>query len=320
MRRVLIFLFLGSVLSAHAQEIDEDFVRHSLSYLASDSLKGRGNYTPELQQAARYIAAAFREDGLWFLPGDSSYLQPFTTKKISEEDVLKDSSGFYDPEKFLYNVIGFLPADTPTAETVIFSAHYDHLGAAGKNSFYNGANDDASGTVAVLALAKYYAAQKGRKRNLLFCAFAGEELGLLGSQVFVKKINPDVMIAGINIEMIGVATYTRKGTFYITGENNSDLGKMVRKNLKPLKIRVAREPDYSKQLFYRSDNFSLAGLGIPAHSFMSSDDDDPCYHAACDELQRIDFPHMMAVIQNIARGVQPMIFGLEKPKRMKKNF
>ncbi|MGV3530368.1 MAG: M28 family peptidase [Flavisolibacter sp.] len=315
--RIFLLFVIGCCVSfqLRSQQIDESFVHQAMHYLASDSLKGRGNYTPELQQAARYIAGSFLEDSLWFFPGDSSYLQPFTTKELGNDSLVKDSSGLFDATKVLYNVIGFLPADTPTAETVIFSAHYDHIGAAGKNSFYNGANDDASGTVAVLALAKYYALQKGRKRNLMFCAFAGEELGLKGSKVFAKKINADVMVANINIEMIGVATYTKKGSFYITGESRSDLGRIVRKRLKPLKFKVAREPNYTKQLYYRSDNYSFAELGIPAHSFMSSDDDDPCYHADCDEVQRIDFPHMISVIENIARGVHGLVFGLEKPKQ-----
>ncbi len=102
----------------------------------------------------------------------------------------------------LYNIVGMIPGKSLPQEAIVFSAHYDHVdrGADGQRSgIYNGANDDASGTTAVLALAKYFAMRKKNERTLIFCLFAGEELGLLGSTDFAKKIKPSFVKANINI-------------------------------------------------------------------------------------------------------------------------
>ncbi len=210
-----------------------------------------------------------------------------------------------DPDYYqtlLFNVVGVLPGDSLPGEIVAYTSHYDHMGVdprERRDSILNGANDNASGTTAVVLLARYFSQLKNNSRTLLFCAFAGEEWGLLGSREFMKEINPKAVVAGINIEMIGIAQYGKKKVF-ITGQDQSPLGKTLARSLSAAGLRVIRERDPERQLYSRSDNYSFVKAGAPAHTIMSSDDEDRCYHQPCDEVKRINFEHLVAVVRAIA--------------------
>lgn len=215
-----------------------------------------------------------------------------------------------------YNVVGLLPGRSKRDEVLVFSAHYDHVGIVSgnsKDSIMNGANDDASGTTAVLALAEYFAMRGDNERTLLFCAFAGEEFGLVGSRDFIRHIKPEKMVANINIEMIGIPQYG-KNSIFITGANESYLPKLLYKGFKAAGVKVKAEPDTDKMLYMRSDNYAFAQAGVPAHTIMSSDDDDRCYHRPCDEYDRIDIAHLTKVIRGIAMAVEEIISGSVKMK------
>lgn len=216
-----------------------------------------------------------------------------------------------------YNVVGLLPGKAKVDEVLVFSAHYDHVGitsGSGKDSIMNGANDDASGTTAVLALAEYFAMRGDNERTLMFCAFAGEEFGLVGSRDFVRHIKPEKIVANINIEMIGIPQYG-KNSIFITGANESYLPKLLYKGFKAAGVKVKAEPDTDKMLYMRSDNYAFAQAGVPAHTIMSSDDDDRCYHRPCDEYDRIDVAHLIKVIRGIAKAAEQIIKGEVKVKR-----
>jgi Zn-dependent M28 family amino/carboxypeptidase len=290
-----------------------------MKLLASDSLKGRGNFSPELHQSARFIAGEFQKYGLLPLLTGNDYFQPFSLETIAQKDQ-KDSLGQYNPRHILLNVIGVIPGKSKPKELVIFSAHYDHMGVikewGNKDSIMNGANDNASGTAALLSLAHYYSLRMDNERTLVFCAFAGEELGLKGSAVFAGRMKPETIKAVINIEMIG-RTNLRQRAFFITGANYSNLDVIMKRNIPKKTVRIVHEPSDSKGLFSRSDNYSFARLGIPAHSIMSSDDDDACYHQVCDELERIDFENMVQIIKAITQGCQTIITGEDTPSRVK---
>ncbi|HEY6063179.1 MAG TPA: M28 family peptidase, partial [Chitinophagaceae bacterium] len=189
----------------------------------------------------------------------------------------------------LYNIVGMIPGHSLSQETIIFSAHYDHVdrGISGEaEGIYNGANDDASGTTAVLALAKYFAMRNDNERTLLFCLFAGEELGEYGSKAFINMVKPSAIKAVINIEMIGMTNAAGKNAFFVTGSYLSNLTGILRKNLQGEKIKVLDQSSDPKLLFQRSDNYPFAAEGIPAHSIMCSDDNEPCYHRTCDDVKR----------------------------------
>ncbi len=220
----------------------------------------------------------------------------------------------------LYNVVGVLPGRSLPQELIIFSAHYDHVdrGIDGRTGeIFNGANDDASGTTAVLALAKYFSARKDNERTLIFCLFAGEELGLLGSRAFVNQVASENCKAVINIEMIGNTNAAGKNAFMVIGANYSNLAEILAKNLENEKTKLIRQTYDPASLFRRSDNFPFAEKGIPAHSIMCSDDTDPCYHRPCDDVKNIDIENMTKVIQAIAKSCTSLINGTDTPERIK---
>ena len=313
-------LFFALHTFAQHPPVSRDEVSRILGFLASDNMKGRGNHTPELYKAAMFIAREFEKDSLLFVPGHHSYFHPFTLKKeVSPEWI--DSAGNYDHKNVLLNVAGLLPGRSRKNEVIIFSAHYDHVGVERKkrgDSIYNGANDNASGTTAVIALAHYFARRRDNERTLLFCTFSGEELGLFGSLSFANMLNPAAITAVINIEMIGATNAAGNNAFFITGEEHSDLDDIFKKQLKETRVRLVREPADNNNLFGRSDNYPFALKQIPAHTIMSSDDQDPCYHRPCDDMNNIDLANMTRLINAIAVACRTLIDGTDTPQRLSK--
>jgi hypothetical protein len=216
-----------------------------------------------------------------------------------------------------YNIVGILPGRTKPDEMILFSAHYDHMGVSGKkgDTILNGANDNASGTTALLMLVQYFSKRNDNERTLVFCAFAGEELGLFGSQYLAAMIDTRKIIAGINLEMLGVPQYGKNRVF-IVGERYSNLPELLRKQFRSNKISIEPEPDESKKLFQRSDNYPFALKGVPYHTIMASDDDDGCYHKPCDEIKRIDVANMTRIIKAIAASANILVNGRVKPWRI----
>jgi hypothetical protein len=222
--------------------------------------------------------------------------------------------------KNAYNIAGVIEGKKSPDEYVIFSAHYDHLGygrAVNGDSLYNGANDDASGTTAVLMLAKYFAANKRPDRSIVFVAFSGEELGLLGSKSFAPHIDIDAVKAMFNIEMIGTHSKWGKNAAYITGYDMSDLGKIMEKNLQGSGFTFYPDPYTQYKLFYRSDNASLAEKGVPAHTISTSTmDQEPHYHKPSDEIGTLDMANMTEIIKSIAIAAKSVIDGKDTPSRI----
>ncbi|MDQ3277541.1 MAG: M28 family peptidase [Bacteroidota bacterium] len=277
-----------------------------IRFLASDSLKGRGNGTKELTLTADFIASRFGQAGLQPLPEAGSFFLPFAARK--------HAGSAQNNSDTLYNIVAVLPGRSKPSEMVIFSAHYDHIGEW-DGVIYNGANDNASGTTALLLLADYFVRRADNERTIIFCAFAGEEMGLLGSKAFVQTVEPDSILAVINIEMIGI-TSVGKNAFYMTGAQYSSLQNIFKKNVAG-KYKIRSEPDYRKNLFGRSDNFPFAQKGVPAHTIMASDDDDACYHQSCDDAKRINIENMTSLVRAIALGSATIISGKDTPTRIK---
>jgi hypothetical protein len=223
----------------------------------------------------------------------------------------------------LSNVIGVLPGKSRKDEYVIFSAHYDHLGIgkpdATGDSIYNGANDDAAGTTAVIMLADYFSKLKNNERTLIFVTFTAEEIGGFGSQYFSKQIDPEKAIAMFNIEMIGTDSKWGNNSAYITGYEKSDFGKILQSNLEGSKFHFEPDPYPKQNLFYRSDNATLAALGVPAHTISTSKmDDEPNYHKQSDEISTLDMNNMAEIIKAIAISSQTIVSGKDTPTRVEK--
>jgi hypothetical protein len=220
----------------------------------------------------------------------------------------------------LSNVVGILPGKSRPNEYVIFSGHYDHLGigkSVAGDSIYNGANDDAAGTTAVMMLAKYYAKKRDNERTLIFAAFTAEESGGHGSSYFSKQFNPDQVTAMFNLEMIGTESKWGKNSAYITGYEKSSMGEILKKNLVGSQFTFYPDPYLDQNLFYRSDNATLAELGVPAHTISTSKmDSEPNYHKASDEVQTLDLDNMTEIIKAIAKSATSIISGQDTPSRV----
>jgi hypothetical protein len=222
----------------------------------------------------------------------------------------------------LFNVAGLIPGKSKAKELVVFSGHYDHLGLVKPvegDSIMNGADDDASGTSAVIALAKYYKKLNKNERTLIFVAFTGEELGMFGSRYFSEKLNPDEVVAMFNIEMIGKDSKFGKNTAFITGYDKSDLGKILQKNLAGTEFTFHPDPYKEQNLFYRSDNATLAALGVPAHTISTDQiDSDQLYHTVKDEYSSLDVENILSTIKAIAKSAVSIVNGVDTPTRIPK--
>ena len=222
----------------------------------------------------------------------------------------------------LRNVVGLLPGHNAqrSTENVVFSGHYDHLGivkpVAG-DSIANGADDDASGTTAVVALAEYFRKKNDNARPLIFVAFAAEEVGGFGSQFFSRQFDPQQVVAMFNIEMIGKEAKFGPNTAFITGYERSDFGQLLQTTLAGSKFRFEPDPYPEQNLFYRSDNATLARLGVPAHT-ISTDQipTDKLYHSVDDEVESLNLVNMTAVIQAIAQSAEGIVAGRQTPTRI----
>jgi hypothetical protein len=229
-------------------------------------------------------------------------------------------------KKVLNNVVGILPGKTKPDEYVIFSGHYDHLGVGSPeeglprpatDSIYNGANDDAAGTTAVIMLAKYFKKQNNNERTIIFTTFVAEELGGYGAKYFSKQLSPEKVIAMFNIEMIGTESKWGKNSAYITGFEKSNMGEILQKNLEKTTFKFYPDPYPEQQLFYRSDNATLAKLGVPAHTISTSKmDGEPNYHTADDEIETLDIDNMSEIIKSIALSSSSIISGKDTPSRV----
>ncbi|SEA27789.1 M28 family metallopeptidase [Pedobacter hartonius] len=229
----------------------------------------------------------------------------------------------YAVEKLpLFNVAGMIPGKSKAQEIVIFSGHYDHLGiikAEGQDSIANGADDDASGTTAMIALARYYKKLNNSERTLIFVAFTAEEIGGYGAKYFSQQLNPDEVVAMFNIEMIGKASKFGKNTAFITGYDKSDFGKILQKNLEGTAFTFHPDPYTEQNLFYRSDNATLAALGVPAHTISTDQIDiDKLYHSVKDEYSSLDTENILSVIRAVALSARSIVKGTDAPVRIPK--
>ena len=222
----------------------------------------------------------------------------------------------------LFNVAGMIPGKSKAKELVIFSGHYDHLGilpAVGQDSIANGADDDASGTTAMIALAKYYKKLHNNERTLIFVAFTAEEIGGFGARYFSQQLNPDEVVAMFNIEMIGKESKFGKNSAFITGFDKSDFGQILQKNLQGSPFTFHPDPYPQQNLFYRSDNATLAALGVPAHTISTDQiDTDKLYHTVKDEYSSLDTENILMTIKAIAKSALSIVKGTDTPTRIPK--
>ncbi|HEX9690495.1 MAG TPA: M28 family peptidase [Gemmatimonadales bacterium] len=269
--------------------------RGDVRYLADDRLEGRGVGTAGLDSAAAYVARRFAAIGLT-PAGTDGYFQDFTldpTAPALAHSGLESAA--------VRNVVGLLPGRGRLAdEVVVLGAHYDHLGYGGPGSLdpdstgvvHNGADDNASGTAALMAAATLLSRHEpADRRAFLFIAFTAEELGLLGSEHFTRNPTRDLSsaYAMINFDMVG----------RLSGDSLMAIGTNSAEELPGLLEAANREYGLaiagSGDPWGRSDQSSFYAQGIPVVHFFTNTHED--YHRTTDDWQRINADGLVRVAE-----------------------
>jgi len=304
-------------------EIDRASAERVIRVLAADDMEGRSAFSPAAMRAAQFIAGEFEAIGLTPLPGNDGYLQRFTATPRNRGRGGRGAGGAegaaqQPPEYELANVVGIIEGNRAD-QIVLFSAHYDHVGLrpGGEDTIANGANDNASGTTAVIELARYFRGRPRPERTLMFVAFTAEEGGGLGSRHFSEQLDPGAIVAMFNIEMIGKPAVSGPNTAWITGYDRSSFGAILSQAVEGTNYEFYPDPYPQQNLFYRSDNATLARLGVPAHTISTTPIDvDPDYHRVSDEVETLDLDHMTNTIRAIALAAQTIVSGAATPTRV----
>ncbi len=275
----------------------ENTVEDIVSYLASDELEGRETGSKGIDLAAIYIENEFKSLGV--KPYYETYRDEF---KIDGLDA--------------FNVIGFIEGNDAKLkdEVVVLSAHYDHIGISKKivenDSISNGANDNASGTATVLALAKHFAQKKNNKRSIMFALFTAEEKGLLGSKHLAERLKSENinLYTLVNFEMLGVPFTDNRGyDVLVTGY---DLSNMAEKFNSYIGSNVVGKSDVAVKygLFKRSDNYAFyEAFKMPCQTISSCDlTNFDFYHQVGDEANKMDYEHINSMVNKMIPAIEGM--------------
>lgn len=271
--------------------ISEENLKKNLSVIASDEMEGRDTGSEGQKKAGRYIIKQYEDMGVSYPAVLGSYYQ-----KVPEE-ALKGRRGDLPASE---NILAFIPGSEKPDEVIVVSAHYDHVGI--KNGvIYNGADDDGSGTVAVMEIAKAFQSAKkaghGPKRSVLFLHVTGEEHGLLGSKYYAEHpVFPLAnTVVNLNIDMIGRCDPDNcgKNYVYVIGSDmlSTDLKKIneeANKNYTQMQLNYKYDdPNDTQRLYYRSDHYNFAKNGIPVAFYFDGIHED--YHQPSDDPDKIDY-------------------------------
>lgn len=306
MKRLFTLLFSAIAIIAFAQPnataikysaaVNKNELKKLVYTLASPKFEGRESATDGQEKAAKYIRKYYKKNGVQ--PGNgTSYFQEF---EVIENGI---SMGMSE------NVLGFIEGFDKKDEVLVISAHYDHLGKNGKDIYY-GADDDASGTAAIMAIARAFAKAKkaghGPSRSILFLNCSGEEKGLLGSEFYSE--NPVYplknTIADLNVDMIGRIDSTHMGDsnyVYLIGSDRlsydlhfiSEKSNAMYTNLN-LDYTFNDEKDPNR-FYYRSDHYNFAKHNIPVIFYFSGVHAD--YHKPTDTADKILYDKVEKIAQ-----------------------
>ena len=322
-KRVVIFVLFAVVISlapglspANAQRgqatVTEKSVRKYMGALAGDEMNGRGSASADELTAAKYIASQLKLLKIKPAGDNGGYLQTVTFKRRA-----RGAPDQAPTEATTTNVLGIIRGRDPllAKETILLSAHLDHLGVGREvngDKIYNGADDDASGVTAVLELAKALMSGPRPKRTVVFALFGSEEIGGWGARYFQEHppVPFESLVANLEFEMIGRPdAAVPRDTLWLTGYERSNLGPA----LKVFGARLVADPHPDQHFFQRSDNIVLARKGIVAHT-VSSFGLHTDYHRPSDDLAHIDFEHMTDAIKSMVEPVRWLVNSNFKPE------
>lgn len=292
------------LLTAQNVRADANRLLRDISVLADDSLEGRGTCTPGLDSAAAYIARRFSQLGLAPMSASNgngsrahaAYYHRYTARPGSHAGNI----GACETQ----NVVGILRGTDPVLanEYVIVGAHYDHLGTGTYGAadadlgqlIRNGADDNASGTAAVMELTRIFAA-RGTKRSLVFVTFSGEEWGLLGSQQFAQALPPGRPQAMVNFDMVG---RLRNDALLVYGTGTAVEMPRIIDSANTDALTLNRIPDG----YGPSDHTSFYAKGMPVlHLFTNT---HAQYHRATDDVEHINAAGTARIVEYAARIIR----------------
>lgn len=270
-----------------------------VQYLASDELKGRNTGSEGIEKAAIYLSERFSDMGV--PPYGKTYMDHFEVQG-----------------KKAFNVVGLIVGSDKKMmkEVVVIGAHYDHIGmlqAVAGDSIANGANDNATGTAAVLAIVENFRKLDFNKRTVVFALFSAEEKGLLGSKNLAKRMKREGMnvVAMINFEMIGTPMNDHPYIAYLTGYDGSNMAAVFNKENKELIVTGKLEQAVKYNLFMRSDNHPFfEEFNVPSQTFSSFDFTNfDHYHKVGDDISQVNTQHMARVVDAVMPGVFKVVNG-----------
>jgi hypothetical protein len=295
---------IDAFVSADSAQILED-----LRTLSHDSLEGRRTGTPGSLLAREYIRAAFETAELGVPPGGR--VQPF--EFLRGRDTTQVTQGA--------NVVAVVPGREPELGAIVLTAHYDHLGVraprpgtaaeAEGDSIYNGADDNASGTVAIMSLARYFVEFPAR-HSLVFAALDAEEMGLRGARAFVAAAWPEKIVLNVNLDMMSRSD----SLLFVAGTHHYP-------HLRPVLDTVSARPPVALRFGHdergvpgvddwtgSSDHRAFHAEGIPFVYF--GVEDHPDYHRPSDEFERVEPAFFLNAIRSVLAGVLALDGGLDR--------
>ena len=274
------------------ENISLESLKKNLTVIASDEMEGRDTGSPGQKKAGKYMIDFYKQNGISFPIALGSYYQA-----VPSEYMAKRGAQLPDSE----NILAFIEGSEKPNEIIVISGHYDHVGMR-NGVVYNGADDDGSGTVAVMEIAKAFNAAKkagnGPKRSILFLHVTGEEHGLFGSEFYTD--NPVFplanTVADLNIDMIGRDDPENRGKQYVYVIGSEMLSSQLKviteaanNNTNQLELNYKYDdPADTERLYYRSDHYNFAKNNIPVAFFFDGIHQD--YHKPTDDVEKIDFP------------------------------
>jgi len=317
MKYSILILFLVLLNSCKKEVvIPEVSIKEDVTFLADDALEGRQTGTVGEQKAAEYIAKRFQDLGLQ-AKGTDGFFQTFSFKpKTNPHQKVNYTVKDGDSTITGTNVVAYI--DNKAENTVIIGAHYDHLGYGAEGSLYrgekaihNGADDNASGVAVLLNLAKRL--MKGNiNNNYLFITFSGEEMGLLGSNYFVKNPTIDTKKANYMINMDMVGRLKKDSTLAVYGVGTSPIFKQtLRANNNRFKL-VQKESGVGP-----SDHTSFYNADIPVLHFFTGQHKD--YHKPSDDTALLHFDGMQVISNYIYEIISDLDNNGKLPFRKTKN-
>lgn len=295
-----------------APVVSEKSVRKHMNALAGDAMRGRGSATADELAAAKYIAAQLKLLRIKPAGDEGGYLQSVKFTRRA-----RGNSTAPPAEAVTTNVIGIIPGRDRKLrrETILLSAHLDHLGvrdAMTGDNIFNGADDDASGVTAVLELARALARGRAPRRTVVFALFGSEEIGGWGARYFQEHppVPLESFVANLEFEMIARPdAAVAADTLWLTGYERSDLGPQLAAH----GARLVADPHPEQNFFRRSDNYVLAKKGVIAHT-VSSFGLHTDYHRPSDDLSHVDFKHMTDAIGSMVKPVRWLVNSNFKPQ------